>query len=170
MKRNILLSLLLLLSLLCLSACGEEAALEPIQAGEAARELSITQTDGTEFVLSAQQGKVVLLNFWATWCGPCMMEMPAFDMLREEYGEELSILAISIDDDVAAAETYLEEQGYGFPTALDPEQETLAVYPTDGFPTSVLIDQEGNVVEVILGGGPADQVFENFKSLIDPLL
>lgn len=188
-KNTLILSLLLLLSLLALAGCGEEEVipdpgsgeeevvseqssgpLEAIQKGDAIRDFTVKQVDGSSFTLSEQEGKVVLLNFWATWCGPCVKEMPAFDMLREEYGDQLSILAVSCDTDPQAAKDFLKEQGFGFPAALDPMGSVQALYPTDGIPYSVLIDQNGTVVETVLGGGEAETVFAHYQELIDPLL
>ena len=167
--------LVFLLALLLLCGCGQEASdeevsYEPIQEGEAARDFSIELSDGSSFQLSEHQGQVVLLNFWATWCGPCVNEMPGFEMLRQAYGDELFILAISCDEDAAAAEEFLEERGFSFATALDPQHEALALYPTDSIPYSLLIDEQGQVVKVVVGGGDPDSTLAYYQSLIDPLL
>jgi len=177
-KKGFLFSLLLVFALLALAGCGEEevvfdpsaAQQGPIQVGDPIRDFTAKLVDGNSFTLSEQEGKVVLMNFWATWCGPCVKEMPAFDMLLEEYGDQISILAVSCDTDAQAAKDFLEEEGFGFPAVLDPMGSIQSLYPTDGIPYSVLIDQEGTVVETVLGGGDAETVFAHYKELIDPLL
>ena len=143
---------------------------EPIQEGETARDFTIQLTDGTDFTLSDHQGQVVLLNFWATWCTYCVMEMPAFDMLREAYGEDLVILAVNCDADATTAQAFLEENQYGFPIALDADQTVSALYPTDGLPYSLVIDQDGQVAHTVLGGGEPEDVFAHYQTLLDPLL
>ena len=92
----------------------------PIAEGDAYRDFTVSLADGGEFTLSDHEGKVMLLNFWATWCGPCVGEMPAFEKLQETYGEDLALLAVNCGEDEDTVTSFLEKKGYTFPVVLDP--------------------------------------------------
>ncbi len=154
---------------------GEDVAALPqpgaeVQKGDLAWDFTITRTDGTEFTLSEQRGKPVLINFWATWCPICIEEMPVFDALWEKYGDDLVILAVGCDEDESLGQAYLDEQGFSFPTALDPELNLLALYPTDGLPYTLVIDREGVVDQIMLSGGPANTMEGVYSRMIDSVL
>ena len=99
MKIKALCLVLLLALALPLAGCQSETTPEgpaaPIAEGDAYRDFTAPLADGGEFTLSDHEGKVILLNFWATWCGPCVGEMPAFERLQETYGEDLALVAVN---------------------------------------------------------------------------
>lgn len=108
--------------------------------------------DGSAMSLADQRGKVVLLNFWATWCKPCEDEMPAMQRLYEGLREEgFELLAISVDDGRAEVEAFQERLGLGFPILLDPEKRVAGRYQSFRFPESWLVDREGELVARFVG-------------------
>lgn len=142
----------------------------PIAKGDAYRDFTATLTDGSEFTLSDHEGKVILLNFWATWCGPCVGEMPAFEKLQETYGEDLVLVAVNSGEDEETVTSFLEENGYTFPVVLDPEYAVAMLYPTDGIPYTVIIGTDGKVAVTQVGAGDADTMYAHYSELIDGLL
>jgi cytochrome c biogenesis protein CcmG/thiol:disulfide interchange protein DsbE len=102
--------------------------------------------------LEALRGRVVLLNFWATWCEPCEDEMPSMQRLYDRLAPRgFELVAVSVDEDPAAVEAFRERLGLRFPIALDPESEIAKRYQTMGFPESLLIGPEGDVIERYVG-------------------
>lgn len=109
-------------------------------------------TPGGEAVrLADLRGKVVLLNFWATWCPPCKAEMPDMQSLHEQYGgaQGLVILGIDFQEDAATVDAFVREHGLTFPIVLDPTGEvTQDLYHVRPLPTSMIIDREGFIRDV----------------------
>jgi peroxiredoxin len=119
--------------------------------------------------LSGLRGQVVLLNFWATWCKPCEEEMPAMERLYRELGPRgFELVAISVDEESGPVEAFRERLDITFPIALDPDQKSARLYQTMGFPESVLVDREGNIVERYVG--PRDWDHAAFADRIAALL
>lgn len=142
----------------------------PVAQGDAYRDFTTTLVDGSEFTLSDQEGKVILLNFWATWCGPCVGEMPAFTRLVENYGEDLVLLAVNCGEDEETVTAFLEKNNYTFPVALDPKYEISNLYPTDGIPYTVIIGTDGKVAATQVGAADADTMYAHYCEVIDGLL
>lgn len=142
----------------------------PVEVGLAAPDFTTTLMDGSSFTLSEQQGKVVLLNFWATWCGPCVGEMPAFTRLVDTYGDQLSLLAVNSREDEQTVRDFLDEHGYTFPVALDPDLAVGELYPTEGIPYTVIIAPDGTVASIQLGASGADAMFDHYCQEIDKVL
>ncbi|MEY8524207.1 TlpA disulfide reductase family protein [Lachnospiraceae bacterium 38-10] len=187
------LSMVLLLNALLLTACGgtgenadrqntpetektassEQSAEDdsvsylPLSVGDAAPDFTAVLTDGTEFTLSEQQGKVVLLNFWATWCGPCVREMPAFEKLYGEYGEDVAILAVNCMESEDIVKAFQDENGYTFPIACDPEGDVSLKYPSQGIPYTLVIDEEGIIQNIYVGAADAETQYLEYKGAID---
>ncbi len=139
----------------------------PLNEGDTAPDFTAALADGTEFTLSDQQGKVVLLNFWATWCGPCVREMPAFEKLHEEYGEDIAILAVNCMEGEDIVDAFLEETGYTFPVACDVEGTVIAKYPSQGIPYTLVIDKEGIIQKIYVGAADAETQYLEYKGAID---
>ena len=140
-----------------------------LNTGDTAPDFTASLADGTEFSLSAQQGKIVLLNFWATWCGPCVREMPAFERLQEEYGEDLAILAVNCMEDAGIVDAFLEENGYTFPVAYDTDGAISMKYPSQGIPYTLLIDEEGIIRQIYVGAADADTQYQEYKGAVDAI-
>jgi peroxiredoxin/Cu/Ag efflux protein CusF len=124
---------------------------DPPAAGPArfpAPDFTLRSLDGATLSLSRQQGKAVLLNFWATWCIPCRTEMLAIERLYQRHKDQgLEVIAINLDVlSTAGVEAFLKEVTVTFPIVLDPEWSTARAYRVLGLPTTYLIDRAGNVV------------------------
>ncbi|MCH2173666.1 TlpA family protein disulfide reductase [Myxococcota bacterium] len=97
-------------------------------------------------------GRVVLINFWATWCKPCEDEMPAMERLYQQLGsEEFELVAISVDDTIEPVQEFQEALGLTFPILLDPNQDVAERFQAFRFPETLLIDRKGMVVERYIG-------------------
>ena len=102
--------------------------------------------------LADLRGRVVLVNFWATWCAPCEAEMPAMERLYRRLAPEgFELVAISVDHDVEAVRSFRERLGLSFPILLDPDQQAAIRYQTFRFPESLLIGPDGVIVERYVG-------------------
>ncbi|MCM1170646.1 MAG: TlpA family protein disulfide reductase [Clostridium sp.] len=186
MKNCIAGCLIALFTVLVLTGCGngtktdgnkdaadvpqEQSAYQEVLEGDAAPDFTAEMTDGTTFVLSEQRDKVVLLNFWATWCGPCVKEMPAFEKLNSEYGQEVVILAINCMEDKDTVNKFISDNEYTFPFAYDTEGEIARKYPSDGIPYTLVIGRDGLVKNIYLGAFDADKQYEEYKTAIEAAL
>lgn len=148
----------------------EPVTIKEVLEGDLAPDFTVQTADGSTFVLSEQKGKVVLLNFWATWCGPCVREMPAFEKLHQEYGEEVAILAVNCMEDKDTVDQFISDNGYTFPIAYDVEGEACIKYPSDGIPYTLVIGKDGTVQNIYLGARDADVQYEEYKGGIEPAL
>ena len=107
---------------------------------------SLTALNGQVYSLVALRGKVVLVNFWATWCMPCQKEMPEMEKLYREFGDKgLVVLAISTEERTVVAK-FIADKGYSFPVLLDPGGKASAAFDVDGVPKSFLFDRQGRLV------------------------
>ncbi|MCM1398320.1 MAG: TlpA family protein disulfide reductase [Clostridium sp.] len=148
----------------------EQSTYQEVLEGDAAPDFTAEMTNGTTFVLSEQKGKVILLNFWATWCGPCVKEMPAFEKLNSEYGQEVVILAINCMEDKDTVNKFISDNEYTFPFAYDTEGEIERKYPSDGIPYTLVIGRDGFVKNIYLGAFDADKQYEEYKAAIEAAL
>ena len=124
---------------------------EPVKAVD----FTVVDMEGNAVTLGEHIGKPILLNFWATWCGPCQSELPAFDAAYAEYGDEVVFMMINLTDgDRETKETvqdFLTENAYGFPVYLDTEYEAMINYGAYSIPLTVAIDADGYVVDGYMG-------------------
>jgi cytochrome c biogenesis protein CcmG, thiol:disulfide interchange protein DsbE len=140
------------------------------QKGFLAPDFTLETLDGERVTLSDLRGKVVLLNFWATWCPPCRAEMPAFQETYIEYeDEDFVILAVNAttQDSLEDITAFIAEYGLSFPIVLDIEGEANRLYQVQSLPTSFFIDEEGIISEVVIGGPIAEALI---RSRIEELL
>ena len=126
-------------------------------------DFKLKDMDGKEVALSSfkDQGKVVLLNFWATWCGPCKAEIPGFVELQEKYRDQLVIIGYSVDDTAELAKKYAAEYKMNYPILLGEGREDVqdAYGPIWGIPASFIISKDGKVCRKHMGIAPK-AVFE----------
>ena len=105
--------------------------------------------------LSDYIGKPVILNFWASWCGPCTAEMPDFQELYETYGNQIQFLMVNMTDGTyetrLSAQTFIESKGYTFPIFFDPYYSAVYAYDVQSIPVTYFIDAEGHIVTQIKG-------------------
>ena len=120
-----------------------------------APDFTVYDLDGNEVHLSDFIGKPIVLNFWASWCGPCKMEMPDFNEKYLEIGEEVQFLIINMTDGsretVETASAFIAEQGYSFTVFYDTDQNAAATYNVYSLPTTYFIDAEGNAIAQATG-------------------
>ncbi len=120
-----------------------------------APDFNLTATDGSQVKLSDLRGKVVLVNFWATWCPPCKAEMPDLNALQQEYGRAHDLVVLGInagDDSQAAVKAFAQQYQLSFPLLLDPDDRVSdAQYAVRALPTSLIIDRTGKIRSQWLG-------------------
>ena len=135
-----------------------------------APDFTVYDLEGNPHKLSDFRGKPVILNFWATWCGYCKMEMPDFDEKYKQYGEDVHFLMVNVTDGnqetVETASAFVAQEGYSFPVYYDTTLEAAMSYPTSGLPVTFIIDAEGAVVAWQQGMMTA----ENLQKGIDMVL
>jgi thiol-disulfide isomerase/thioredoxin len=116
-----------------------------------APDFKLTALDGKPIILAALQGKVVLLNFWATWCGPCRAEIPDLVALQERYKGRLQIIGLNVDDEEADIQQYVQETGINYPVAMTSNDVRVQFGGIPALPTSFVLDTEGRVVQKHVG-------------------
>jgi peroxiredoxin len=118
-----------------------------------AKDFKIAALDGGRLNLADFKGKVVFLNLWATWCGPCKEEMPAMERLWQRYkGEGLVVIALSMDSGGAKiVKPYIERAKYTYPIGLDPKMEIAQLYGAHSVPSTFIIDRSGALRAIALG-------------------
>ena len=132
---------------LSLSCCRNS---EPAKIGTTAPDFTVT--DGTRTVqLSQLRGKPVLLNFWATWCPPCVSEVPALVQLQQQMGDKVTILAVSMDEDDAAYKAFTAKHMPGVLTVRDGDHKSSSMYGTFAYPETFLIDKDGKIQRKFIG-------------------
>ena len=111
----------------------------------AAPDIRLFNAEGEEVMLSDFRGKPVILNFWATWCGYCIREMPDFEEAYKEYGDEIQFLIVNTDDGIEKGEKYIKDNSYTFPTFYDLELDAAITYGITGIPRTIALDKDGNI-------------------------
>jgi len=140
-----------ILKALCVVAALAAAMLasfrsEAVTASSAAPDFTLRTLQGANLRLKEQRGQVVMVNFWATWCGPCREEMPHLNRLYEKYRSSgFVVLAVNIDDDSRNATTMASKLGLKFPVLFDAEKSVSKLYDLKAMPSTVLIDRDGRV-------------------------
>ena len=142
------------LTMLCLAillvACPQRP--EVAQIGKPAPEFTLVDTKGKTWALAELKGKVVFLNFWATWCPPCRQEMPSMQAIYASMpADSFIMLAVLSNDDPALADAMAAKIGTTFPILVDPENKTAQAYGLTGVPETYIIDKQGVLREKFLG-------------------
>jgi peroxiredoxin len=145
---------LLLTTLLC-AATPASAAVSP---GAPAPAFTLAARDGGRLSLADLKGQVVMINFWATWCGPCRQEMPLLAQLHDKY-EPLgfTMIGVNVEPDSAAAVDWLKGVPVSFPILFDTDSAVAGRFGVEGMPSSVLVDRNGQVRYIHRGYKPGDE-------------
>ena len=123
------------------------------RARRATPDFTLDTLDGGTFTLSAQIGKPVVVNFWATWCPPCRAELPIFeDVYRNNHDRGLVVVGVDVAESPDVVAKYVAETGLTFPIALDTSGETTELYRIQGMPTTFFIGRDGKIRDMIIGG------------------
>jgi peroxiredoxin len=137
--------------------------------GQAAPDFVLKSASGDNLRLSEHRGEVVMINFWATWCGPCRQEMPLLDDLYSRYQRVgFSLLGVNIDDDSGKAMKMVQELGVSFPVLFDERKEVSRLYAVEAMPVTVLVDRTGTVRHVHHGYKPGyeEKYLTEIRSLL----
>lgn len=137
--------------------------------GQLAPDFALRSSTGENMRLSESRGDVVMINFWATWCGPCRQEMPLLDELYSRYQRVgFNLLGVNIDDDSSRAMDMIEDLGVNFPVLFDARKEVSELYEVDAMPVTVIVDREGMVRYVHQGYKPGyeNMYLDQIRSLL----
>lgn len=135
--------------------------------GDKAPDFTAKLAGGGEFTLSDHKDDVVLINFWATWCGYCIDEMPDLEKLSKENINGLEIVMVDCMETKDEVDAFLKENGYTFTVAYDEDGSIESKYPTSGIPYTVII-KDGVVAKTVIGA-PRDP-YNHYKSIVEELL
>jgi cytochrome c biogenesis protein CcmG/thiol:disulfide interchange protein DsbE len=132
----------------------EEQESPPVAAGDKAANFKLEALDGSTVSLEQLKGKVVFLNIWATWCGPCREEMPSMETLYDELRTNRDFVMLAVSQDTKGrlvVAPYVEKNGYHFKVLLDPENKVGEAYDVSGVPETFIIDRGGRIVAHHMG-------------------
>ncbi len=136
-----------------------------------APDFTVYDLDGNAVSLYNCLGKPVVLNFWATWCGPCQSEMPAFDKMYQEYGDQVTFLMVNVTDgsrDTAESVTaFYKDSGYTFPIYLDTTLKASMLYGAYSIPVTFFLDSEGSLLYNHMGAISEDVLRQCMELLVE---
>jgi peroxiredoxin len=134
-----------------------------------APDFTLRSLEGENVKLSELRGNVVMINFWASWCGPCRQEMPLLESLYQRYNAlGFELLGVNVEQDVDDAKRWLADRPVSFPVLLDPENELTKIYQVKAMPSTILVDRDGNVRHLHKGYKPGDE--DTYQQLVRSLI
>lgn len=168
-KRTLIRTVLLLIMISAIgytifsSATAEKNVL---RVGDQAPEFVLTDLNGNEHRLSEYRGEGLFLNFWGTWCKPCAREMPAINSQYEEFKDQgVNVLAVNIDQSEFEVQSYADRYGMTFPVAIDEAKSVMEAYSVKPLPTTVLINSEGIVTDIITREMTEEEIAGHMESI-----
>lgn len=131
---------------------GDADSGDQVRVGREAPDFALPDLDGDEIALSDHRGEVVLINFWATWCPPCRVEMPDLEAVYRQHGDEgFEILGVDQREPVDLVEDYVTERGFSWVFLLDEDFDVSRDYSATSIPKSILVDRDGTVAHIWTG-------------------
>jgi len=161
--------LIILALVLLLTGCPADSESSGARVGEPAPDFQFQNLDGQNISLSDLRGEPVLINFWATWCRPCVLEMPYLQEIYEEWSDAgLILLAINMGESPAQVEDFMRNYNLSLPVMLDTKRFVAQMYNITGIPTTFFIDKDGIIQEKIIGAFPNKESIEQCLDKIVP--
>ena len=159
---------LILLAAAVVFAIYSKDKVKVLEVGDKAPDFELVDLEGNKHRLSDYQGEGVFLNFWGSWCGPCKTEMPFMEKLSKEFdGQGVHILALNIKDTKLKAETFRDQYELTFPIARDTDESVRRAYSVVPLPTTILINKDGIIEDIITRGMSEDEI-RSFMVSIQP--
>ena len=155
------------------AAPSEETASEAEEEEVIAPDFTVLDADGTEITLADRlaDGKPIVLNFWATWCGPCKSELPAFDKAASEYADRVTFMMLNMTDGyqetVDGVKEFMEDNGYTFPVYFDTNYSAAIPYGANSIPLTYFVTSDGVVVGGYMGAMPEETLYNYLEQLLE---
>src|SRR5579864_3537165 len=149
--------------MLTLPAHGTSSASGP------APQFTLDARSGSKISLAQYKGQVVMLNFWASWCGPCRQEMPLLENIYKKYNKMgFTLIGVNVEHDSKAAEGFLQQTPVSFPVIYDKDSTVSKAYDVSGMPSTVIIDRNGNIRVLHRGykAGDENEYLDKIRSLV----
>ncbi|MBO8170642.1 MAG: thiol-disulfide oxidoreductase ResA [Bacillaceae bacterium] len=142
---------------------------QAIKEGAKAPDFVLPELRGGTIQLSDLKGKGVVLNFWGSWCPPCVEEMPALNRAYHKYQDDgVEIIGINISESKVAVSSFVQRLNLDFPILLDQKREITNLYEIDPIPTTFFIDKDGIIQKIVIGGPMSDQTIQRYITQIMP--
>jgi thiol-disulfide isomerase/thioredoxin len=145
------------------------ATVDTLRTGAPAPEFQLKSNSGKPVSLASLKGQIVLVNFWASWCGPCRKEMPILEQLNRQYrGKGVTLVGVNVEPDSAAAADWLKATPVSFPILFDVDSKVSKLYQVEGMPNTVILDRKGNVRYIHRGyrAGAENEYLDQIRALI----
>jgi thiol-disulfide isomerase/thioredoxin len=145
------------------------AAVAPLASGAPAPTFQLDSAEGKAVDLSGLKGRVIMINFWASWCGPCRKEMPILEQLNKQYRSKgLTLIGVNVEPDSKAALNWLKETPVSFPILFDTDSRVSKLYQVAGMPNTVIVDRRGTVRYIHRGyqAGAENEYLDQIRQLI----
>jgi peroxiredoxin len=142
---------------------------DPIHTGAPAPSFQLTSNTGKSVNLDSLKGQIVLVNFWASWCGPCRKEMPILEQLnRQFHNKGVTLIGVNVEPNSAAAADWLKATPVSFPILFDTDSKVSKLYQVEGMPNTVILDRKGNVRYIHRGYQPGaeNEYLDQIRALI----
>ena len=144
-------------------------SVDQLRAGAPAPQFQLNSSSGKPLSLADLKGRIVLVNFWASWCGPCRKEMPLLEQLNRQYRSKgVTLVGVNVEPDSAAATDWLKATPVSFPILFDVDSKVSKLYQVEGMPNTVILDRKGNVRYIHRGYSPGaeNEYLDQIRALI----